>query len=138
MTETDKDGLLPCPFCGSAPVTTRTGFSGQALYIYCINDNGCPRPKAVGESKEKAVENWNSRYSVAEERLRTQLARAQANHKDAVEGKRKTDARLRVALKALQEIYDDIESDNRIIKIAGDAFNAATDDIAPADDIGNT
>lgn len=30
---------LPCPFCGSKPVTERTGFSLRAMYIYCINDN---------------------------------------------------------------------------------------------------
>lgn len=57
----DIEDLLPCPFCGSAPVTERTGFSGRAMYVYCINDNGCPRPKAIGETVEKAVENWNLR-----------------------------------------------------------------------------
>lgn len=55
--------LLPCPFCGSTPVTERTGFSLRAMYIYCINDNGCPRPKAIGETEEKAIENWNLRVS---------------------------------------------------------------------------
>jgi hypothetical protein len=60
----DSEGLLPCPFCGSAPVTERTGFSGRAMYIYCINDNGCPRPKAIGETVEKAIENWNLRSPV--------------------------------------------------------------------------
>lgn len=53
--------LLPCPFCGAAPVIERTGFSGRAMYIYCINDNGCPRPKAIGETEERAIENWNTR-----------------------------------------------------------------------------
>jgi hypothetical protein len=54
--------LLTCPFCGSRPVTERTGFSGRALYIYCNNDNGCPRPKAIGETAAKAAENWNLRH----------------------------------------------------------------------------
>ena len=53
--------MLPCPFCGKQPVTERTGFSGRAMYIYCINDNGCPRPKAIGETEDKAIENWNTR-----------------------------------------------------------------------------
>ena len=57
--------LLPCPFCGLEPVSERTGFSLRAMYIYCINDNGCPRPKAIGESEEKAIENWNTRHSPA-------------------------------------------------------------------------
>jgi hypothetical protein len=34
------------------------------MYIYCINDNGCPRPKAIGETVEKAIENWNLRSPV--------------------------------------------------------------------------
>lgn len=57
--------LLSCPFCGTQPVTERTGFSGRALYIYCINDNGCPRPKAIGETVTKAAENWNLRLGVS-------------------------------------------------------------------------
>lgn len=112
-TETDKDDLV-----------ARLRLGGMVR-----TDGGYSIPREKETMREAADEI---------ERLRLQLARAQANHKDAVEGKRRTDARLRVALKALQEIYDDIESDNRIIKIAGDAFNAATDDIAPADDIGKT
>lgn len=52
---------LPCPFCGRPPVTERTGFSRRAMQIYCINDNGCPRPKAIGETEEKAIKNWNLR-----------------------------------------------------------------------------
>jgi hypothetical protein len=35
------------------------------MYIYCINDNGCPRPKAIGETEEKAIENWNLRFDFA-------------------------------------------------------------------------
>lgn len=58
--------LKPCPFCGSAPVTERTGFSLRAMYIYCINDNGCPRPKAIGETEDKAIENWNLRFDHAQ------------------------------------------------------------------------
>jgi hypothetical protein len=58
--------ILPCPFCGSKPVTERTGFSLRAMYIYCINDNGCPRPKAIGETEEKAIENWNLRFGHAQ------------------------------------------------------------------------
>lgn len=66
MTQCSTDiELLPCPFCGSQPVTERTGFSLRAIYIYCINDNGCPRPKAIGETKEKAIENWNLRAQPA-------------------------------------------------------------------------
>ena len=55
------EGILNCPFCGKAPETQQTGFSGRAMYIYCNNDNGCPRPKAIGETDEKAIENWNAR-----------------------------------------------------------------------------
>ena len=66
-----QDDLLPCPFCGWPPVTERTGFSLRAMNVYCINDNGCPRPKAVGETEEKAVENWNLRDPEIE-RLRTE------------------------------------------------------------------
>jgi hypothetical protein len=55
------EGILNCPFCGEPPVTEPTGFSLRAMYIYCVNDNGCPRPKAIGETEEKAIENWNTR-----------------------------------------------------------------------------
>lgn len=66
LKRTDEEELLPCPFCGTQPVTERTGFSGRAMYIYCNNDNGCPRPKAIGETVEKAVENWNTRAALKE------------------------------------------------------------------------
>ncbi len=64
--------------------------------------------------------------------------RALANHKDAVETKRRTDARLRAALEGLQAIYTlcaarpsnaDPEAMLRVIyQMAGDAFEKATDE----------
>lgn len=66
FTSSPETEILPCPFCGSKPVTERTGFSLRAMYIYCINDNGCPRPKAIGETEEKAIENWNLRFDHAQ------------------------------------------------------------------------
>src|SRR3954467_15601125 len=66
QTFPETETVKPCPFCGSAPVTERTGFSLRAMYIYCINDNGCPRPKAIGETEEKAIENWNLRFGHAQ------------------------------------------------------------------------
>src|SRR6185312_5753149 len=78
------------------------------------------------------------------DRLRAQLAastevaaRWKANHKDAVQTKRGTDARLKVALAALQQIYD-VCRDNRgetcnhrmaldfVDQLAGAAFDKAT------------
>ena len=47
-------------------------------------------------------------------------------------------ARLRVALKGLQEIYSINNDDLLVARIAGDAFNAATAETALPDDIGKT
>lgn len=64
-------------------------------------------------------------------------ARWKANHKNAVETKRRTGARLKVALQGLQEIYilcvarpenaDPEAMLKAIHQIAGDAFEKATD-----------
>ena len=78
------------------------------------------------------------------ERLRAQLAastevaaRWKANHKDAVQTKRGTDARLKVALAALQQIYDVCRDNGAgtcnhrmaldfVDQLAGAAFDKAT------------
>jgi len=50
-----------------------------------------------------------------------------ANFRDVVETKRRTDIRLKVALAALQKIYDE-STDDSISLIAGLAFDAATNE----------
>jgi hypothetical protein len=55
----------------------------------------------------------------------SELERLRANFKDVVETKRRTDVRLRIALAALQKIYDKSTEDN-ISEIAGLAFEQAT------------
>lgn len=61
--------------------------------------------------------------------LRAENERLRLNHKDVVETKRGTDARLKTALAGLQQIYtvcgDDAPS-AFIRQIAGEAFEAAT------------
>jgi hypothetical protein len=73
-------------------------------------------------------------------RVKRDADRWRANHKDAVETKRGTDARLRVTLAALQQIYD-VCTDNApescnqrmaldfVRQVAGDAFEKATHDV---------
>ncbi len=63
---------------------------------------------------------------------REELERVKANHRDVVAVKRSTDARLRIALSALQKIYDESCEDN-ISLIAGEAFNKATDRSLPVE-----
>lgn len=70
---TSREGeLLPCPFCGGeaehnswhwngfAPASGNTN-NGHA--IYCANDScaGCPSFSKVHETKDEAVEAWNTR-----------------------------------------------------------------------------
>lgn len=72
-----------------------------------------------------------------------EIARLRGNHNEAVAVKRRTDARLQVALAALQQIYD-VCGDNApescnarmalafVREVAGDAFEKATSPIPSA------
>jgi hypothetical protein len=78
-SDSDASALLPCPFCGcDAEIDTRrvyrdihTGRLGDAVAIYCTNDDGCPadmgicREVAQDGTTEQVVaeltELWNRR-----------------------------------------------------------------------------
>ena len=60
-----------------------------------------------------------------------QIERLRCNHKDVVETKRRTDARLKWALAGLQRIYNE-SSDSRMAEIAGEAFERATSEVSPS------
>ena len=57
--------LLPCPFCGSAPVTNRRGTNiiGQ---IYCRSDD-CFGPRTTAVCYEDSVLQWNARAVIPTE-----------------------------------------------------------------------
>lgn len=71
-------------------------------------------------------EAWTNRALAAE----AEVERLRLNHKDAVETKRRTDARLKWALAGLQRIYNE-SSDSRMAEIAGEAFEKATSPLTP-------
>lgn len=64
-------------------------------------------------------------------KLHADWERLRSNHKDAVETKRRTDARLKWALAGLQRIYNE-SSDSRMAEIAGEAFERATSPLPPS------
>jgi hypothetical protein len=77
------------------------------------------------------LEDIRTALSSTQGALTDKLAWAKVNHTNVVERKRITDARLQIALAALQQIYD-ASSDDWAVKTAGDAFNAATHETPPA------
>jgi Lar family restriction alleviation protein len=55
--------LKPCPFCGEIPVIhfQKSTFSttGEIYSILC----NCEQAKAIGRTKERLIDNWNTRPS---------------------------------------------------------------------------
>lgn len=60
---TMSEKLKPCPFCGEVPIIHRkeTTFSttGEVYFIEC----NCGQAKAIGRTKERFLERWESRQS---------------------------------------------------------------------------
>lgn len=79
---------------------------------------------AAAEGLERSSERIVDAESMS--RLQTDARlRAEANHKNVVETKRITDARLKWALAGLQRIYNE-STETQIVEIAGEAFEKAT------------
>ena len=58
--------LKPCPFCGAYPEITHDVFYDMDFWsIGCGNDDNCPVIQVTNdfETKEEAVEVWNTRES---------------------------------------------------------------------------
>lgn len=67
---TDKNALLPCPFCGcdNPTHTTRSGFhygdkgySPKVEQFCCIRCNATMNVRGNEITKEQAIEKWNTR-----------------------------------------------------------------------------
>jgi hypothetical protein len=107
------------PDCGCDPEATKV--------IAALVEQGWQAPKEVeailARSSEQADEATSYHKFWIEER--DKRLRAEANHKDVVETKRITDARLKWALAGLQRIYNEA-TETQIVEIAGEAFEKAT------------
>lgn len=79
----------------------------------------------VAKLREIRASPFRERHRATITQAADEVERLRANHKDVVATKRITDARLRIALAALQKIYDESCEDN-ITLIAGEAFEEAT------------
>jgi hypothetical protein len=55
--------ILPCPFCGQAPITTPSGEGQRGLMIECITP-GCVNPHVSNYTHAVAIRLWNRRHGV--------------------------------------------------------------------------
>jgi ssDNA-binding Zn-finger/Zn-ribbon topoisomerase 1 len=54
-------GPKPCPFCGHAPVLTRSR-QGNFHTYHCDNDECRFQPQAIENTAEEALKTWNIRH----------------------------------------------------------------------------
>lgn len=72
----DKVTLLPCPFCGTAPVMRKWhGGAPTKVMIHCLKDDCDVSPQVPGDTQVIAVDRWNTRATPApdSEKLREAL-----------------------------------------------------------------
>jgi hypothetical protein len=65
-TLTSKTKLLPCPFCGSAPLMAEARNAGGWWLITCGGDDCGTSPNLECEGREKAIVRWNKRHTPPE------------------------------------------------------------------------
>lgn len=58
MTETE---LRPCPFCGKTPAYAKVRFGMEKDYRFTVHCDICCYNIGWLETKEKALEKWNTR-----------------------------------------------------------------------------
>lgn len=55
-----RGDVLPCPFCGKAPVIMGSGKDSTGLMIHCIGEN-CPNPSVSYYEHAITLDVWNQR-----------------------------------------------------------------------------
>ena len=63
LSKTQSKRLLHCPYCGTVPeIEPWHGGGPKKHFIGCVH-NGCPvTPQCTGETLQKALGAWNTRY----------------------------------------------------------------------------
>lgn len=101
-----SDKLKPCPFCGGVPVIhfQETTFS-QTGEVYSVECN-CGNSKAIGRTKNRLIERWNTRTDSKEvERLREQLRLVSISDRNHIKLLSEAEAELSEAVRYIHHLY---------------------------------
>lgn len=103
----------------------RADYHGLASHILHAVGADLKRTDEVAHVIYAAVEHGSSPDDVPAAGGNTEIERLRLNFQDVVKTKRRTEERFKVALAALQKIYDE-STDDGVSEIAGKAFDEAT------------